>query len=218
MEERKRLRKRDFVELEYIGKLKDTGLIFDTNIEEEAKKINLNIKTRPLIICLGENMILKAIDDFLIDKEVGKKYSLDLKPENAFGRRSRELIKTMPLSVFSKHNVKPEQGMIFTFDNLIGKISAVSGGRVIVDFNNPLANKDVLYELNIKRIVKGKEEKVKALMLFLFKREFDFKIKQKKLEIEAKEEEKRFLEFFKDKFKEILDLELEVKQEKEEKK
>jgi len=204
------LEKNDFIELKYTGRVKDTGLIFDTNIEEEAKKINLNIKTRPLIICIGQNMILPSIDRFLIGKEVGN-YTLNLKPEEAFGTRKKELIKTMPLSVFDKHKVNPQPGMIFTFDNLLGKILSRTGGRVIVDFNNPLAGKEIVYELKVKRKITDEKEKIRALMLAFFRREFEFEIKNKKIEIKVPKEYKKFIEMFKPKFREILNLDLEIR-------
>jgi len=211
MTEQKQLKKNDFVELHYIGKIKD-GDVFDTNIKEEARKIKLDIKSRPLVICLGQNMILPSIDEFLINKEVGKKYKLELEPEKAFGKRNKDLVKTMPLSAFSKHNVKPEKGMVFTFDSVFGKIIS-TGSRVMVDFNNPIAGKEVEYDLNIKRIVTDINEKIKALMASFFRKEFDFEIKEKKLIIKLKEESKEikaFIEIFKEKFNEILSLDLEV--------
>jgi len=219
MEEKKqKLKKNDFVEIEYTGKTKD-GEIFDTNIEEEAKKINLDIKTRPLIICLGQNMILPSIDEFLIGKEIGE-YILELFPEKAFGNRNRNLVKTMPLSVFSKHNIKPEKGMVFTFDDMFGKVLS-SGSRVIVDFNNPIAGKEVVYELKIKKIITDIDNEIKSLMLSFFRQEFQFEVKEKKLIIKLQKQDltiKPLIELFKEKFKEILNLELEVTEvEKEEK-
>ncbi|MBM3233483.1 peptidylprolyl isomerase [Candidatus Pacearchaeota archaeon] len=202
------LQKNDFIELEFTGKVKN-GEIFDTNIKEEAKKINLEIDTRPLIICLGQNMILPAIDEFLIGKEVGK-YTLELEPEKAFGSRNREMIKTMPLKIFLEKETYPHPGMVFNFDNIMGRISAVSGGRVIVDFNHPLANKTVVYELNVKRKSEDNKEKVECLQIFFFRRKFDFEIKENKLIIKAEEKIKPLFEIFKSKFKEILNLELEV--------
>jgi len=202
------LNKNDFVEVEYIGKTKD-GNIFDTNIKEEAKKIELNIETRPLIICLGQNMILQAIDEFLIGNEV-ENYTLELRPEKAFGIRRKELVKIMPISVFKNSDISPRQGMIFSFDNLLGKITAISGGRVIVDFNNPLAGKEVIYELKIKRVVTDEKEKIKTLMLAFFGKEFEFKIENKKLIIESSPEFSKFVLLFKPKFKEILNLDLET--------
>ncbi len=211
--EGKKLTKNDFIEIEYIGKIKG-GEIFDTNIQEEAKKLNPNIKVKSLVICLGQNMILPAIDKFLMGKEIGR-YTLNLKPEKAFGERKRELLKTMPLSVFNKHNINPKPGMVFSFDNLLGRISTVSGGRVIVDFNNPLAGKEIIYELRVKRNITDIKEKVKSLMSSFFRKQFPFEIKGKKLIFEVASEERKFVALFKNKFKEILNLELEFKEEKE---
>ena len=115
------LQKNDFVELEFIGKVKG-GDIFDTNIKEEAKKINLELESRPLIICLSQNMILPSIDEFLIGKDIGK-YALELSPEKAFGNRDRTLIKTLPIRIFMEKKVYPQPGMMFEFDNVLGKVS-----------------------------------------------------------------------------------------------
>ncbi len=206
-----KLKEKDFVNLEYTGKTKD-GEVFDTNIKEEAEKIGIKIETRPLTICLGQNMILPSIDKFLIGKEAEKEYKLELKPEDAFGKRKRELVKTMPISVFEKQNVNPRRGMTFAFDRRVGKIISVSGGRVIVDFNNPLANKEVVYNLYPKKKIEDKEKKIKVLIKTFFKKEFDFKIKNKNLILKLPEQLKSFGEIYKEKFKEILDLNLKIEE------
>ena len=111
----------------------------------------------------------------------------------------------------------PEKGMTFNFDGRIAKIISVSGGRVMTDFNNPLAGKTVIYKIKIKRKVDDLDEKIKALMDFLFKREFKFEIKEKKLIIETEKQFEEFINLFKGKFKELFDLEVEIRgtQEKE---
>ena len=53
-------------------------------------------------------------------------------------------------------------------------------------------------------------EKIKALIEFLFRRELKYKIQDKKVILNVDKGFKNFAELFKDKFKEILDLELEV--------
>jgi len=206
-----KIQKNDFVEIQFIGKTKD-GEVFDTNIESEAKKINIDLKSRPLIICLGQGMILPAIDEFLIDKETEKDYTLDLSPKQAFGERSLEMRKIMPLSVFKRQNVYPELGMMFQFDNAIGKIISVTGGRVTVDFNNPLAGKEVIYDIKIKNKVSDVNEKAKSLMRFFFHQEFPFTIEGSKIILEVPKGFKFFVDYLKDKFKEILGLETEAKE------
>jgi len=209
-----KIKEKDFIKLEYIGKNTE-GEIFDTNVEEEAKKIKLDIKTRPLVICVGQNMILKGIDEFLKGKETNKDYTVQLPPEKAFGKRKRELMRMMPMKVFREHNLNPRPGMMFNFDNAMGRVSSVSGGRVMVDFNNPLASKDVTYELRVKEKVKNQEEKVKALNFAFFRKKVDFEIKDKKIILELEEQFKPILDVYKPKYKELLGLEAEIKKKKE---
>ena len=100
---------------------------------------------------------------------------------------------------------------MFNFDGRVGKILSVSGGRIMVDFNNPVAGKDVVYEVNVLRKLEKIDDKLKSFIDFLFKKELKFKIQDKKLVLEVEEPIVKFVEMFKDKFKEIFDLDLEVK-------
>ena len=59
--------------------------------------------------------------------------------------------------------------------------------------------------------------KVKALMDLYFRKEFDYKINEKKLIIEAEKPFVKFIELFKDKFKDVLGLELEVREKENDK-
>lgn len=210
-----KIKKNDFIEIEYTGKVKD-GIIFDTNIKEDAKKIELKIDPKPLVICIGQGMILPAIDDFLIEKELGN-YTLELTADKAFGLRRRDLIKTMSLSAFKTSDQYPSPGMVFSFDNMLGKVVSVSGGRVIVDFNNPVAGKDVVYELRAKRILDNVEEKAKAATSILFGKEVPFKLENNKIIIETEKNFASFFLMFKEKIKEMLNLDLEIKEKPEKK-
>lgn len=72
------LKKGDFIEIEFIGKIKESHIVFDVTNEQDAKKYNLynpKIKYSPLIICIGENNIVKGLDEFLICKEI-KDYTI----------------------------------------------------------------------------------------------------------------------------------------------
>jgi len=210
------LSKGDFIEIEFTGKVKD-GEIFDSNKKEDLEKMheghNHPIDAKPFVFCLGEDMFLKGVDDFLIGKPgTTKDYVIELEPEKAFGKRNPTLIQMMPLAVFKKHNMNPVPGIMFNFDGKLGKILTVSGGRVIVDFNNPLAGKNVVYQIKMIKKVDDLNEKINALNEFFFRKEIKFRVEGKKLVIEIEKQMRGFAELFKDKFKEILGLELEVKE------
>jgi len=206
------LSKKDFIEIEFTGKVKD-GEIFDSTIKEDVEKLHEDhdhsIEAKPFVFCLGEGMFLKSIEDFLIGKETGN-YEIELPPEQAFGKRDASLVKMIPTKVFYEQKINPIPGILLNFDGRIGKTLTVSGGRVMVDFNNPLAGKIVVYKINVKRKITDINEKVKALNEFLFRKNFEFTIEDKNLVLKTEKNMKKFAEMFKDKFKEILDLDLEV--------
>jgi len=208
------LQKKDFIEIEFTGRVKD-GEIFDSNILEDVKKLHEGhsheIEAKPIIFCLGEGMFLKGIDDFLIGKEVGN-YQIELSPEKAFGVRLSQLVQMVPIKLFQSQKLNPQPGMTFNFDGRMAKVLTASGGRVIVDFNNPLAGKTVVYDIHILRKVEELNEKIKSVIDFLFRRDFKFSVQDKKIVIEVEKQMFKFVEMFKEKFRDILDMELEIKE------
>ncbi len=61
--------KRDFVEIEYTGFLKENNLIFDTTNEETAKKANLyskETKYGPKTICIGEGYLIQGLEEDIL--------------------------------------------------------------------------------------------------------------------------------------------------------
>jgi FKBP-type peptidyl-prolyl cis-trans isomerase 2 len=205
------LKKGDFIEIEFTGRIKD-GEIFDSNIKEDLKETSLDFEPKPFTFGLGENMFLQGVEDFLIGKDLGKELEVELSPEKAFGKRNPKLMNTISMKTFRENNLNPVPGAMFNFDGRAARILSVSGGRVTIDFNNPLSGKDVIYKVKVLRKVEDLNDKAKALINFLFKQEMDFEIKDKKIIIKAKKELHELLNMFKDKFKSALDLDLELKE------
>lgn len=200
---KEKIKANDFVEIEFDGKA--DGNLFDTTDKEKAKQIGVDAEIKPAIISVGNEMLLKGFDESLEGKEIGKKYSIKLPPEKAFGKRESSLIKIIPLKVFTEKKINPEKAMVFQMDNHLVRILSVSGGRVTGDFNNPLAGKEIEYEFIIKRKIIDLNEKIDALQDFFFKQKFDFEIKDKKL-IFKDLKIKTLVDIFKDKFEKLLGL------------
>jgi len=160
------MEKNDFVRIEYIGRIKETGELFDTTSEEVAKKegaFNPNVKYGPAPVIVGRNKIIKGVDDALLNMKVGDKKTIEIEPERGFGKRKPELIKLVPVSEFKKQNINPVPGMPITMNNIRGRILSVNSGRVKMDFNHPLAGKNLIYEIEVKEKIDDKKGKVKAI-------------------------------------------------------
>ena len=161
------IKKQDFIEIEYTGRIKGDDTIFDTTEEKVAKENNLHDKNAdysPVVICVGENNILKGLEEQMIGKETGKEYTFDISSDNAFGRKNAKLIQLIPTSKFRQQDIQPFPGLQLNIDGVFGVVKTVSGGRCLVDFNHPLSGKDLVYDVKIKRIVENDNEKLKSLL------------------------------------------------------
>jgi FKBP-type peptidyl-prolyl cis-trans isomerase 2 len=160
------IKKGDFVELDYTAKLKDEQLVFDTTSEVVAKAVgsyNSKFKYGPVIICVGERQLIAGLDDALIGKPLSK-FSVYISAENGFGKKNAKLLKLIPLKLFQKDKVQPHAGLEVNIDGQVGMVKNVSGGRVIVDFNHPLSGRDLVYDVELKRMVTDPLEKVRAVL------------------------------------------------------
>lgn len=195
----------DFIELDFTAWA--NGQIFDSNIPEDLKKIDPSATPRKTIIIVGQGMVLKGLDMALEGKEVGKQYTVKVSMEDGFGERKKDMIKTIPLHIFTKKNISPQPGAAYILDDVVTKIVAVSGARVTADFNSPLAGKDLEYKIIIKRIVTNDKEKSEAFFEKFFRFIPDFEVSEK-ITVKGPKALEPFVGAFKEKFKSLVGKEL----------
>jgi peptidylprolyl isomerase len=179
----------DFVEIDYVGRLKDTGEIFDLTDEALAKKENIfneKFKYGPVRLIIGEGFVLKGLEEALIDMKIGDEKTVTLPPEKAFGQRKAELVKIVSENELRKQKINPIPGMILDMGEYRAKIQSVNSGRVRLDFNNPLAGRDIEYKVKVNKKVEGSDEKAKAIVEFFCRENATVKLKEKDAEIEEK--------------------------------
>ncbi len=213
------IKKNDFIEINFTGKISNTDEIFDTTIESDAK--NAGFKTegiKPQIISVGHEMLPKGFDKDLAGKEVGKEYELNLKPEEAFGARNKDLVRMIPTKHFHEQKISPERGMQLNLDGQIVKVLSSDRGRTLTDFNNPLAGKPVTYTYKINKKIEDQKEKIIAIQDFLFRQVFDYEVKDKTITFKVPKEAEQFIKMLSPKFEDILGLKIETEAIQEKKK
>lgn len=157
----------DFVKLEFTGKIKETGDIFDTTSEEVAKEAGILAEEKdygPIPIVVGGKHLLGAIDEAIIGLDKGDTKKIEVDPENGFGERDKNLIQLIPMKEFKKQGMNPYVGMELTAEGHKGRVLTINGGRVKVDFNHDLAGKNLEYDVVIADIIEDDEEKVKSMI------------------------------------------------------
>jgi len=183
----------DFVRIDYVARIHESGEIFDLTKESVAKKEKIfkpDFKYGPVPVIIGANFVMKGLEDEVKKLTVGKKKEVVIQPENAFGERRTELIKMVPMSEFKKQNMTPFPGMFITANNVRGRVLSVSGGRVKVDFNHPLAGKTLRYEVEVKDKITGKKDQTAAVIDFFTRADKDkvkVLVKEKTARIELKD-------------------------------
>jgi peptidylprolyl isomerase/FKBP-type peptidyl-prolyl cis-trans isomerase SlyD len=179
----------DFIRIDYVGRISDSDEIFDLTKENLAKEkgiYNPKFKYVPIPVILGAHHVVKGLENELLNMDIGKSKKVIIKPEDALGKRKAELIRLIPLSEFKKRDINPFPGMPIIENEMRGKVLSVSGGRVRVDFNHPLAGKTLEYDVEIKEKINDVNEKIMAILeLFLNfeKNEINIKIDKETLEI-----------------------------------
>ncbi len=204
------IKEKDFIEIEFSGRVKG-GDTFDSTKKQDAKTLGIKEESlKPLILSVGNEMVVDGLDKDFIGKEVGKDYSIEIQPENAFGKRDPTLIQMVPLANFKEQDVFPQKGMQFSFDGRLAKVVSVSGGRILVDFNNALAGRVIIYDYKILRKVEDKKEQIDALQEFFFRRKFDSKIEGNIAKIKIEKKVAPLFELMKKKFEDIISLKVEL--------
>jgi len=157
----------DFILIDYVGKVKETGEVFDTTIEEVAKKERLYKEGEiyePKLVVLGEGWILKALEEEILKLDVGGKSTIEIPPEKAFGPRDPNKVKLVPLRRLVAKGITPKIGMRIEYEGKMATVRTVGAGRVQLDFNPPLAGKTLLYEVTVQKKLETKTEKINALI------------------------------------------------------
>ena len=167
------INKGEFISLNYTCKVKESGEVVDTTLEEVAKQAGLHKHEgehthehvyEPLLVIVGEGWVPKGVDESLIGMETSDKKSVEISPEKGYGARDLSKVKLLPLRKFTKEGINPVPGVQIEIDRKPALIRSVGAGRVQVDFNHPLAGKILLYDLTVEKIFTEEMDKIRAII------------------------------------------------------
>jgi peptidylprolyl isomerase len=191
--------KGDFILIDYTAKVKETGEIFDTTVEDVAKKEKLYKEGEiyePKLIAVGEGWVLKALDENLLNLELSKPAPVEISPDKAFGSRDPEKVRLVPLRRLTAKGITPQLGSRVEFEGKPAVIRTIGAGRVQLDFNPPLAGKTLVYEVTVQKKLETQEEKIRALIHRRIPAvdiaKFEFKVDEQSKEVEVNMPEEAF--------------------------
>ncbi|MEM0437678.1 MAG: peptidylprolyl isomerase [Candidatus Micrarchaeia archaeon] len=158
--------KGDLVKVEYSAYMKSSGALVDTTDAEAAKKGGIyDPKKRygPAVVRVGAGDVLQGVDEQLVGINEGASKEFEVPPEKSFGQRNDNLVRIIPLRQFREAGMNPVPGQVVNIDDTPATIKAVNSGRVVVDFNHPLAGVTLKYSVKVLKAAKTLEEKAQLL-------------------------------------------------------
>ncbi len=155
--------------VDYTAKVKDTEEMFDTTIEEDAKKHSIheqNFKYQPKLVSIGEVSypVLKGLDEALAKTAVGDKLTIEVTPDKGFGERDSGKVRMIPIRKLGEDAEKVSVGDSIEVDNKKGIIRYIGSGRVQVDCNHRYAGKTILFDVNVIKSLDTPNDKIDSIL------------------------------------------------------
>ncbi|MFQ3171469.1 MAG: FKBP-type peptidyl-prolyl cis-trans isomerase SlpA [Oleispira sp.] len=116
-------------------------------------EVDSTFNTKPAEFVLGDGNLLPGFEEFLIGLTAGDHKTFMVPAEKAFGQTNPQNVQEMKRSSFAG-DMPLSPGLVVSFADaakaeLPGVIKSIEQDYVIVDFNHPLAGKNLEFEVQI---------------------------------------------------------------------
>jgi len=123
---------------------------------DNGDMVDSNFERAPATFTVGDGNLLPGFERALFGMLEGEHKTVVIKPEDGFGQRNPNNIQEIARSQFSP-DLELSEGLMLSFADaqkteLPGVVQRYDDEVVVVDFNHPLAGRDILFEVAIIKI------------------------------------------------------------------
>jgi FKBP-type peptidyl-prolyl cis-trans isomerase SlpA len=122
---------------------------------ENGEEIDSTRRSRPATFTVGDGSLLPGFERALFGLSAGADEQLHIAAPDGFGEQREENLRFMPIAQFAS-DVVPEPGLVVSFagpgGELPGVVRSIEGDLVVVDFNHPLAGKNLIFDVSILKV------------------------------------------------------------------
>ena len=141
------------------------SLHFSVSLENGMEIDNTRSRTEPVSLTIGDGNLLEGFEKALLGLRAGDRRTVHLPPEDAFGPWNPDNIQTFDTVKFG---ARPELNQVVEFEDkakttLAGVVKSVNDDVTEVDFNHPLAGRNVVFEVEIARVTPAGQSGLKLL-------------------------------------------------------
>lgn len=122
-------------------------------ILKDGDLVDSTFDKAPASLDIGDGNLPEGFESYLMGLKAGDRETYEVPPENAFGQANPSNRQSFKRSDFDAEMVI-EPGLMVSFadarkSELPGVIYSVDADEVIVDFNHPLAGRELIFEVEI---------------------------------------------------------------------
>ena len=152
----------DWIKIDYTGRLKENSKVFDTTLEDVARAEQIFDEKRgysPLLCRAGDKkFLIPGLARQLVGLELNSMQKLEIPVVDAYGVRDTSKIEMVPTKKLRKANLDSRVGNRVQLSGKTGTIMWVGGGRTRIDFNHPLAGKDLVFDVTVTEQITEDDE------------------------------------------------------------
>ncbi len=127
---------------------------FDYTIRnEEGDVVDSSAEGESLSFIEGDGSMIVGLENALLGREAGEKFTVTLPPEQAYGLPQRQLIKTLSKDMIQTEAKEIQPGMIFQIgsgpNSQVVKVLSIEADGITVDGNHPLAGITFNFDIQV---------------------------------------------------------------------
>jgi FKBP-type peptidyl-prolyl cis-trans isomerase SlpA len=120
---------------------------------EDGSVVDSNFDAEPVTFVMGDGNLLPGFEEALLGLQAGDEKSFVIAPEKGFGDYNPENIQEFPRNQFPA-DVELSEGLVLSFadaqsNEVPGVVQEFDERTVTVDFNHPLAGRDIEFSVRI---------------------------------------------------------------------
>lgn len=151
----------DNVTVDYTGSY-DNGSIFDTSNATIAKEAGIYNQAKiyePMSFIVNSGQVIPGFDNAVVGMKVGESKNVTITPDQAYGQYNASLIRPVPLRILQEANITPHVNDTIYYnlqpvriDHIVTNTTDVNNSSVYIDFNHPLAGKNLHFMVTVREI------------------------------------------------------------------
>jgi FKBP-type peptidyl-prolyl cis-trans isomerase SlyD len=134
---------------------KNQVVSIEYEVRDGDKLVDSNVGGQPLVFMFGKGQIIPGLENGIVNMNIGEKSDVLVKAADAYGEYNEEAQQELPKEQFA--GIELNEGMTLYGQGEDGgtvqvTVKEIKDETVVIDFNHPLAGKDLMFTVTINNV------------------------------------------------------------------